>query len=137
MTSATLATSAKIGQALSASAKNNPSEEHFRTGRSGGLEYFASRVGGLTARLLQLGSPFDYQRQAKLFVVGKMPDPRESGYADALVQWIEHFVKLTHGKAFVLFTNFKLMRKSASACSLFLTSKALSVLCRAKARHAR
>ena len=38
-----------------------------------------------------------------------MPDPREAGYRDALVHWIEHFVKMTHGKAFVLFTNFKLM----------------------------
>ena len=47
----------------------------------------------------------------KLFVVNKMPDPREAGYRDALIHWIEHFVKLTHGKAFVLFTNFKLMQE--------------------------
>ena len=47
----------------------------------------------------------------KMFVVGKMPDPREAGYAEALEHWIEHFVRLTHGKAFVLFTNAKLMRE--------------------------
>ena len=40
-----------------------------------------------------------------------MPDPREAGYADALEHWIEHFVKQTHGKAFVLFTNYKLMQE--------------------------
>jgi ATP-dependent DNA helicase DinG len=45
----------------------------------------------------------------KLFVANKMPDPREAGYRDALIHWIEHFVTMTHGKAFVLFTNFKLM----------------------------
>jgi ATP-dependent DNA helicase DinG len=76
-----------------------------------GLNYFAHRVGAEAATLLQVGTPFDYERQMKLYVVGKMPDPRTEGYRDALVHWIEHFVKLTHGKAFVLFTNFKLMQE--------------------------
>jgi len=58
-----------------------------------------------------VGSPFDYQQQMKVFVANKMPDPREPGYRDALIQWIEHFVTMTHGKAFVLFTNFKLMQE--------------------------
>src|SRR5208283_1397164 len=73
------------------------------------LLYFARRVGAEAASLLQVGTSFDYERQMKLYVVGKMPDPRAEGYRDALIHWIEHFVKLTHGKAFVLFTNFKLM----------------------------
>jgi ATP-dependent DNA helicase DinG len=76
-----------------------------------GLNYFAHRVGAEAATLLQVGTPFDYDRQMKLYVVGKMPDPRTEGYRDALIHWVEHFVKLTHGKAFVLFTNFKLMQE--------------------------
>jgi ATP-dependent DNA helicase DinG len=76
-----------------------------------GLNYFARRVGAEAATLLQVGTPFDYERQMKLYVVGKMPDPRAEGYRDALIRWIEHFVELTHGKAFVLFTNFKLMQE--------------------------
>ena len=55
----------------------------------------------------------------KLFVVNKMPDPREAGYRDALIHWIEHFVKQTHGKAFVLFTNFKLMQEVAELMQPF------------------
>ena len=74
-----------------------------------GLDYFARRVGAESAVKLQVGSPFDYERQMKLFVVNKMPEPRDPGHRDALTKWIEHFVKMTHGKAFVLFTNFKLM----------------------------
>jgi len=77
------------------------------------LRYFVKRVGAERAVPLQVGSPFDYERQMKIFVVNKMPDPREAGYADALIHWIEHFVEMTHGKAFVLFTNFKLMREIA------------------------
>jgi ATP-dependent DNA helicase DinG len=68
---------------------------------------------------LQVGTPFDYERQMKLFTVKKMPDPRESGYAGALEHWIEHFVTLTHGKAFVLFTSYKLMQETAERMRRF------------------
>jgi ATP-dependent DNA helicase DinG len=76
-----------------------------------GLNYFSKRVGCEGATMLQVGTPFDYERQMKLFVARQMPDPRDHGYADALEHWIAHFVKETHGKAFVLFTNYKLMQE--------------------------
>ncbi len=98
MTSATLATNTKA---------------------KSGLNYFSHRVGCQSATMLQVGTPFDYERQMKLFTVKKMPDPREPGYADALVQWIEHFVKQTHGKAFVLFTSYKLMQDIADRMQPF------------------
>jgi ATP-dependent DNA helicase DinG len=98
MTSATLATNSKV---------------------QSGLNYFARRVGAESAAMLQVGTPFDYERQMKLHVVSKMPDPREAGYRDALIHWIEHFVELTHGKAFVLFTNFKLMQELGEAMQPF------------------
>ena len=111
MTSATLGISNAGADApstpTSAAACGGPPRK-LKTGNSP-LAYFARRVGAEQATLLQVGSPFDYERQMKIFVVNKMPDPREAGYRDALVHWIEHFVKMTHGKAFVLFTNFKLM----------------------------
>jgi ATP-dependent DNA helicase DinG len=55
----------------------------------------------------------------KLFVPKKMPEPREAGYADSLQQWIEHFIKQTHGKAFVLFTSYKLMQDLADRLEPF------------------
>ncbi len=79
--------------------------------RQSGMGYFARRVGGEEAAALQVGSPFDYERQMKLFAVNKMPDPREAGYRDALMHWIDHFVRLTNGKAIVLFTNSRLMQE--------------------------
>ena len=109
MTSATLAT--------------NVSE----TSRANGLSYFAKRVGGERAEKLQVGSPFDYQRQMKIFVANKMPDPRETGYRDALIHWIEHFVTMTHGKAFVLFTNFKLMLEVGELMQPFFDRLGLQV----------
>ena len=64
----------------------------------------------------------------RLFVVNKMPDPREGGYADALVHWIEHFVQRTHGKAFVLFTNFKLMLEIGERMQPFFDGLGLECL---------
>lgn len=55
----------------------------------------------------------------KIYVANKMPDPRDPGYGDALVRNIQHFVRLTHGKAFVLFTNARLMRETAERMAGF------------------
>jgi ATP-dependent DNA helicase DinG len=115
MTSATLSVS---GAVRGASSVGETTQHATRTTKkvsgsraTSGLNYFARRVGAEAATLLQVGTPFDYERQMKLYVVGKMPDPRAEGYRDALIHWVEHFVKFTHGKAFVLFTNFKLMQE--------------------------
>jgi ATP-dependent DNA helicase DinG len=127
MTSATLAVAEKKveGSKLKvASSPDAPRKKTFNqplSTRNSPLNYFAKRVGCEMATKLQVGTPFDYERQMKLFTVKKMPDPREHGYADALEHWIEHFVKLTHGKAFVLFTSYKLMQEVAERMQAFFT----------------
>lgn len=100
LTSATLSVS---------SAAETAGKDRAVGGAKAGLDYYVRRVGGEAAVRLQVGSPFEYERQMKLYVVNKMPDPRESGYRDALIHWIERFIRQTHGKAFVLFTSYKLM----------------------------
>ena len=105
-----------VGQASRLASSKKGTTERLETGatpvlRRNALAYFARRVGCEAATQLQVGTPFDYERQMKLFAVKKMPDPREAGYADSLEHWIEHFIKQTHGKAFVLFTNYKLMQE--------------------------
>ena len=116
MTSATLAT------AMAKAEVRKPTSEASEAGRLGfrnrqspipnpqsPLNYFTRRVGAERATQLQVGTPFDYEQQMKLFVANKMPDPREQGFVDALEHHIEHFVTQTHGKAFVLFTSYRLM----------------------------
>jgi ATP-dependent DNA helicase DinG len=125
MTSATLGT--KAGRSVPTPLETADSARALpqtlpRADASPALRYFADRIGGGEAQALQLGSPFDYETQMKLFVASKMPDPRDAGYEDALVHWIKHFVKMTHGKAFVLFTNSRLMRQVAERLESFLTA---------------
>ena len=78
------------------------------------LLYFRERVGAEDAEAVQIGSPFDYARQMKIYAVKKMPDPRAEGYEDELENWIRHFTAMTSGHAFVLFTNARLMRSLAA-----------------------
>lgn len=111
MTSATLGTSVSRAPC---SEPENPQPASRNTQKSvpaPGLSYFIRRIGAESATAVQLGSPFDYERQMKVYVANKMPDPRDAGYREALEHWIEHFIRQTHGKAFVLFTNYKLMQE--------------------------
>ena len=79
------------------------------------MSYFRTRVGAEEVEARQIGSPFDYQRQMRLYITRKMPDPRDAGYEAALAERIEHFVGLSKGRAFVLFTSYKTMSALASA----------------------
>ena len=127
MTSATLAVKAKIETRESKDDSRKKSSPLNLRSSVSALGYFAKRVGAEAATLLQVGTPFDYQQQMKIVAVNKMPDPREAGYRDALIHWIEHFVKQTHGKAFVLFTNYKLMQEIAELMRPFFDQ--LGVAC--------
>ncbi len=77
------------------------------------LAYFRGRVGAFDVDGLQIGSPFDYQRQMRLYVAKKMPDPRDTEYEQALEKWIAYFLHKTKGRAFVLFTSYKSMMSVA------------------------
>lgn len=92
------------------------------------LAYFRRRIGGIEAEALQLGSPFDFRAQMKLFVVQKMPDPRDGAYHEALAHWVAHFVEETDGRAFVLFTSYRGMQQLAEEMQPFFTRKKMNLL---------
>ena len=96
------------------------------------LAYFRRRVGATEADPLQLGSPFDFEKQMQLFVVRKMPDPRDATYHGALAEWIGHFVAQTDGRAFVLFTSYRAMQALATEMEEFFVSKNLHLLVQGK-----
>jgi ATP-dependent DNA helicase DinG len=92
------------------------------------LAYFRARIGATEAEPLQLGSPFDFRRQMKMFVVQQMPDPRDAAYQKALEHWIAHFVEQTNGCAFVLFTSYRDMQQVAGAMEKFFMEKRMNLL---------
>jgi ATP-dependent DNA helicase DinG len=92
------------------------------------LAYFRTRIGATDAEPLQLGSPFDFQRQMKMFVVQTMPDPRDAAYQKALEHWIGHFVQKTDGRAFVLFTSYRDMQHVAGGLEKFFVANNMNLL---------
>ncbi|HMG04925.1 MAG TPA: helicase C-terminal domain-containing protein [Chthoniobacterales bacterium] len=92
------------------------------------LAYFRDRIGAGDVEPLQLGSPFDFPKQMKLFVVRKMPDPRDAGYAKALSHWVAHFVAETDGRAFVLFTSYRGMQQLAEEMQSFFAENQMNLL---------
>ena len=71
------------------------------------FDYFISRT-GFDGRTLQLDSPFSPD-QAKVRVIRRMPDPKSAEYRKKLADEILSALKLTDGKAFVLFTSYELL----------------------------
>jgi len=55
----------------------------------------------------------------QVYVAQGMPEPSDPKFAEALPKWIAHFVKQSQGRAFVLFTSYGLLRKTAEAMRSF------------------
>jgi ATP-dependent DNA helicase DinG len=83
------------------------------------LSYFRKRVGAENAVAVKIGSPFNYKEQMEIYVIKSMPEPAHKDFEKALIHWIGRVLKYTEGKAFVLFTSYRLMRNVADAMEEF------------------
>jgi len=75
----------------------------------GGFDYIRQRLGFDHARELVLQSHFDYQSQAMLYVPPDLPDPRTPQFTEKAAERIRKLLKITRGRAFVLFTSYAQM----------------------------
>ena len=99
-----------------------------------GLKYFRQRVGAESAVERIFGSPFDYRRQMRIYVVKSMPDPNGKGYVEALQRWIAHFVEKSRGRAFVLFTSYRTMQEAAGGLDGFFEDHGWQLLVQGRSR---
>ncbi len=87
---------------------------------AGRIQYFAERL-GLDAiereRFVfrSFASPFDYQSQAITATPTDLPPPSSGSYEGALVEAVYAVVKASGGRAFILFTSYRLLRKTYDA----------------------
>ena len=93
------------------------------------FDFFKSRIGLDKAIELKLGSPFDYQRQAQLVVNSRMPDPtsKAADFETAVCEQIKRHVEHTSGRAFVLFTSYRLLKNCASRLGSWFSSHGISL----------
>ena len=82
----------------------------------GDFSYIRDRL-GLDGEIetLQLHSPFDYSRRTLLYVPEKgFPEPAESGFSERVCARVSDILRISKGRALVLFTSFKGMESMAS-----------------------
>jgi ATP-dependent DNA helicase DinG len=77
----------------------------------GGFEYFSERLGIGEAEELILPSPFDMQHQVVIYLPPGLPEPNAPAFPHAAAKEIEAILRITKGRAFILFTSYKNMRE--------------------------
>lgn len=94
------------------------------------FDYFKGRLGLTKSLEKKLGSPFDYQRQAKLILQSRMPDPSENAatFETAVCDKIKQHVAATQGRAFVLFTSYKMLQSCANRLTAWFASQNMTLL---------
>jgi len=99
----------------------------------GKFDFFQSRIGLTKTESICLGSPFDYRSQAQLILPEGMPDPSsdKSGYESRVPEMVRRYVGRTHGRAFVLFTSYDLMRRVATQLTPWLREQNLELFSQA------
>lgn len=81
---------------------------------AGDFRYQRTRLGLDDTEELLVPSPFDYARQAMLYVPRDLPIPNEDSYAAAAAERTKELLALTKGRAFLLFTSHRALREAAA-----------------------
>lgn len=98
------------------------------------FDFVKKRLGVGQASEQRLGSPFDYKKQARLILAGGMPDPveRPADYERAVCEHIKQYVAQTRGRAFVLFTSYKMLKGCTQTLSGWLAENGYTLYCQAE-----
>jgi Rad3-related DNA helicase/REP element-mobilizing transposase RayT len=101
--------------------------------------YIQARLGVPTgnARTLMLGSPFEYQTQATLYLEADLPDPNDPLFPAAACEKIIRYLDVTSGGAFVLFTSYKMLIDAANRLKPRLDELKLPLLVQGQGAPAR
>jgi ATP-dependent DNA helicase DinG len=78
-----------------------------------GFEHFSGQLGLADARMLKLDSPFDYRKNALLYMPEDMPEPNDRFYVDAVVACARTVLQASAGRAFLLFTSHVALQSAA------------------------
>lgn len=89
------------------------------------FDFIRSRLGLDKSNEKKLGSPFDYSRNVRLILPGNMPDPSAAAaqYELAVCERIKKHVEQTQGRAFVLFTSYRMLDSCAKRLSSWFTTQ--------------
>jgi len=69
--------------------------------------HFLHRIGQDQTATRQWDSPFDYRKQALLYMPAGLPDPNSRDYTQQVTEIVRQVLLVSEGRAFVLFTSYK------------------------------
>jgi ATP-dependent DNA helicase DinG len=75
------------------------------------FSHFVRRIGLRAALESVLPSPFDYERNARIYLPQGLPDPADEDYVEALLATIWPLVEAARGGAFLLFTSYRALQR--------------------------
>jgi ATP-dependent DNA helicase DinG len=76
----------------------------------GRFDYIKGRLGIGEADELQVASEFDFKQQALLYLPRRMPPPKSPTFAEAVARETIALLTRSRGRAFVLFTSYRILR---------------------------
>jgi ATP-dependent DNA helicase DinG len=79
------------------------------------LSWFTEAAGLSEAHVLRLGSPFDYARNARLYVPARFPKPNEAGHPAAVAVLAARCARALSGRTFVLTTTLRALQAIGDA----------------------
>jgi ATP-dependent DNA helicase DinG len=77
--------------------------------------HFATRIGLPEARTLKIDSPFDYRRQARIYLPRGMPEPQHPSYAKKFIDACAPLIEASGGRAFLLYTSYRALAEGVAA----------------------
>jgi len=92
------------------------------------FDYLRNRLYATEADDLALGSPFDFENAAMLFIANDIPEPNDrSGHQRALEQGILQLCRATGGHALVLFTSYDQLKRTSHSIGPLLAKNDIRV----------
>ncbi len=94
----------------------------------GEFDYLRGRLNAEDAYELALGSPFDYENAAMLYLVNDIPEPNDRhGHQRAIERGLIDLCMATGGRALVLFTSYDQLRRTSQAIAPMLAKNDIQV----------
>jgi ATP-dependent DNA helicase DinG len=78
---------------------------------NGDFKHYQGEMGLAEAHTQSWPSPFDFERQALLYVPEGLPDPNSEGYVEAVIDAAWPVARASGGHAFLLFTSLRAMNR--------------------------
>ncbi len=96
--------------------------------QKGGFEFFCGRIGLDKYDSVKLGAPFDYEQNVIVYVESDLPEPNHDTFVEKASESIKKYLLKTEGRAFVLFTSYRMLEQMANTLEVWFRAEGFTLL---------